>query len=106
MTALPLPGEGLAPLVEAYLTESGVGHPVTAVLLNYRGYDTLLEIVVLQAAVPGILAFRPTRPVSLCRTRPDPSPVLRALTHWIGPLIVLAAGYLLWAGHTLGRGSR
>jgi multisubunit Na+/H+ antiporter MnhB subunit len=98
MTALPFPGEGLTPLVQAYLTESGVRHPVTAVLLNYRGYDTLLEIAVLQAAVLGVLAFRPTRPVSLRRTRPDPSPVLRALTHWITPLIALTAGYLLWAG--------
>ncbi|CAI8798641.1 MnhB domain-containing protein [Methylocaldum szegediense] len=98
MTALPLPGEGLAPLVQAYLAESGVKHPVTAVLLNYRGYDTLLEIAVLQAAVLGVLAFRPTRPVSLRRTRPDPSPVLRTLTHWIAPLIALTGGYLLWAG--------
>lgn len=96
--ALPFPGEGLAPLVEAYLAESGVRHPVTAVLLNYRGYDTLLEIAVLQAAVLGVLAFRPIRPVSLRRTRPDPSPVLRALTHWIAPLIALTGGYLLWAG--------
>ena len=68
--ALPFPGEGLAPLVEAYLAESGVRHPVTAVLLNYRGYDTLLEIAVLQAAVLGVLAFRPIRPVSCVEPGP------------------------------------
>ena len=42
--------------VAAHLADSGVTHPVTAVLLNFRGYDTLLEIAVLLLALLGILA--------------------------------------------------
>lgn len=34
---------------------SGVGNPVTAVLLNFRAYDTLLEVAVLLAAVFAVL---------------------------------------------------
>ena len=49
--ALDLPRtDGVAPLVERRLDESGVSNPVTAVLLNFRGYDTLLEITVLLAS--------------------------------------------------------
>jgi multisubunit Na+/H+ antiporter MnhB subunit len=98
IVALSRPDFGLAELVEAHLEESGVRHPVTAVLLNYRGYDTLLEIAVLLLAVLGILAFRPPGPASIPDAAPDSSPVLAALSRLIVPLIVLAAGYLLWAG--------
>ena len=37
-------GERLAGIVMVRLEESGVGNPVTAVLLNFRAYDTLLEV--------------------------------------------------------------
>lgn len=40
---LPPPAVQLPTLVEKNLAQSGVEHPVTAVLLNFRGYDTLLE---------------------------------------------------------------
>ena len=33
---------------------SGVRNPVTAVLLNFRGYDTLLEMGVLLVALLGV----------------------------------------------------
>ena len=46
----------LADQITAQLPNSGVGNPVTAVLLNFRAYDTLLELGVLLAAVLGILA--------------------------------------------------
>jgi multisubunit Na+/H+ antiporter MnhB subunit len=42
-----------APLAEA-LPRAGVGNPVTAVLLNFRAWDTLLESVVLLAALVGL----------------------------------------------------
>ena len=47
MLDLPLSAINLRIPVAANMGESGVSHPVTAVLLNYRGYDTLLEIAVL-----------------------------------------------------------
>jgi multisubunit Na+/H+ antiporter MnhB subunit len=49
----------LARAVATHLELSGVSNPVTAVLLNFRGYDTLLELAVLLAAVLGILALGP-----------------------------------------------
>lgn len=87
------PGPRLAELAEASLPRTGVGNPVTAVLLSYRGYDTLLELSVLLAALLGIW--------SLGRTSPGfhpPELALTGMVAWVVPLLILAAGYLLWAG--------
>ena len=46
---------GLAAAVDEAMPESGVGHPVTAVLLNFRGYDTLGEVFVVFTAGIGVL---------------------------------------------------
>ncbi|MDP3892698.1 hydrogenase subunit MbhD domain-containing protein, partial [Nocardioides sp.] len=48
-----------AGLVADRVGESGVEHPVTAVLLNFRSYDTLLEVAVLLVAILAALALRP-----------------------------------------------
>ncbi|QLQ26881.1 MAG: sodium:proton antiporter [Dechloromonas sp.] len=81
--------------VAAHLEESGVSHPVTAVLLNYRGYDTLLEIAVLLLALLAILAVvGETRIASPSRAHP----VLQALARLATPSIIVMAVYLLWAG--------
>lgn len=91
-----LTGAAPARLGEAALSaldRSGVSNPVTAVLLNYRAYDTLLELVVVLTAVLGVLA--------LGRERPGyhrAGPVLYSLVRWLVPLLILAAGYLLWVG--------
>ena len=50
---LPLPGQPGPQLAEA-LPRSGVANPVTAVLLNFRAWDTLLESIVLLAALTGL----------------------------------------------------
>ena len=85
----------LRPAVAAHLDASGVQHPVTAVLLNYRGYDTLLEIAVLLLALFGILAVAPPGQPG----RPTPAdPMLQTLARLAVPLMLVAAGYLLWAG--------
>ncbi len=81
--------------VAAHLAESGVTHPVTAVLLNYRGYDTLLEIAVLLLALLAILAVVGRAPASPTRAA---HPVLQALARLAVPLMVVVAVYLLWAG--------
>jgi multisubunit Na+/H+ antiporter MnhB subunit len=75
------------------LGESGVSNPVTAVLLNFRAYDTLLELAVLLVALLGILALAPERPGY--RTA---GPVFGGLTHWLVPMLILTSGYLLWVG--------
>ncbi len=98
---LPPPAVRLAQQVDAQIHVSGVTHPVTAVLLNFRGYDTLLEIAVLLLALIGVLAVsaaEPTKPSSAQPTRGSPPAILQALARMLAPLMVLVAGYLLWAG--------
>ena len=81
--------------VAAHLADSGVTHPVTAVLLNYRGYDTLLEIAVLLLALLAILAVVGEAPAPPSRAA---HPVLQALARLAAPLMIVVAVYLLWAG--------
>lgn len=87
------PVERLAPLANAMLEHSGVSNPVTAVLLNYRGYDTLLELVVVLAAVLGVMVVGRER-----RGYRQAGPVFCGLVHWLVPLLIVTAGYLLWIG--------
>jgi len=79
--------------VVAALGASGASNAVTAVLLNFRGYDTLLEIAVLLVA--GLACWvLPERAFRTLR----PEPLLHVFVHSLIPLIVLVAAYLLWAG--------
>ncbi|MFP5505384.1 MAG: MnhB domain-containing protein [Gammaproteobacteria bacterium] len=95
--ALPAASGPLPALVAAHLDASGVSHPVTAVLLNFRGYDTLLEIGVLILAVIGALTMRQAADGGVQIT-PPAGAVLASLTALAVPLMVVVAGYLLWAG--------
>lgn len=85
--------ERLAGQVMARIGESGVSNPVTAVLLNFRAYDTLLELAVLLAALLGILALGPER-----GGYEPAGPVLAGLAGWLIPGLILTGGYLLWVG--------
>lgn len=92
------PGAEPGAQVRERLGESGVGNPVTAVLLNFRSYDTLLEVVVLLLGLVGVWTVSrdpalPRRPLG-----PADSPLVVSLFRWLGPLSVLVAAYLLWAG--------
>lgn len=89
------PGGRLADLAAERLPGTGVSNPVTAVLLNYRAYDTLMELAVLLAALLGIWSLGPPRP-GFQRA----GPALSALVDWIVPLAILASGYMLWIGAT------
>ncbi len=95
--SLPSEAPGLYPEVSAHLGESGAQSMVTAVLLNFRAYDTLLEITVLLTAVLGLRAIR------LGSREPLPatisvSPLLMEFVRFLAPVMILLAGYLLWAG--------
>lgn len=77
------------------LPDSGVGNPVTAVLLNFRAFDTLLEVAVLLLTLVAVWALD----LRLPRTEALPaSPVFSSLLRISGPLLVVIAGYLLWVG--------
>jgi multisubunit Na+/H+ antiporter MnhB subunit len=93
--SLPAKPKGLTEASLAKLPESGVTNPVTAVLLNYRGYDTLLEVGVLLLAIVGVWSLRRGQwPAGDLRDRP----LLLSLLRIVLPVLVLAAGYLLWIG--------
>ncbi|MFO8140470.1 MAG: MnhB domain-containing protein [Marinobacter sp.] len=87
----------LSHLLAENLDASGVDHPITAVLLNFRSYDTLLEI--------GVLVIAGIAGISMAKTTSLEDPDLRtsdsllyALQRWFVPLMLVLAGYLLWAG--------
>lgn len=90
-------GLATAALVKANLAQSGVEHPVTAVLLNFRAYDTLLEIAVL--VVAGLAGVSLTRAGHLeARELRSHDALLQALERWFVPFMLLLSAWLLWAG--------
>lgn len=93
----PEPQVDLPRQVAVALPASGVDHAVTAVLLDWRSFDTLLEVMVLLVAVMVALALREAQPDSPDRMGLE-NPLLRGVMSWLLPLMLLVAGYLLWAG--------
>lgn len=91
-------GEGLTAVVAANMESSGVEHPVTAVLLNFRGYDTWLEIGVLWLAMLAIFCVGGFAGFRGQADAPKPGLVIEWLARLLTPLMVLAGGYLLWLG--------
>jgi multisubunit Na+/H+ antiporter MnhB subunit len=92
---------GLARLAESNLAASGVSNPVTAVLLNFRGYDTLLETVVLVIALVAVWSVTPDRywggaPGLRQHARSDG--VLAHFGRLLPAVGILVGIHLLWAG--------
>ncbi len=94
IVALPPDAIGLSAQVAVHLPSSGVSNPVTAVLLNFRGYDTLLEMVVLLLALLGVWSLGE----KTAHLKAAPSPVLDTLTRLLVPVLILVTAYLLWVG--------
>ena len=86
----------------ALVARSGVEDAVTAVLLNFRAYDTLLEMGVLLLAVLGARAALGEQPPAsgddLWTDAQGDTPMVGALVGLLSPLIIIVAGYLLWVG--------
>ncbi len=98
---LPEPAPTLAPLVQANLAPTGVGNPITGVLMAHRAVDTLLETVVLIPALIGVwsLASDPGwggRPGSLPRL--GASGPLTLLAQVLPPFGILVGVHLVWVG--------
>ncbi|MGB7755717.1 MAG: hydrogenase subunit MbhD domain-containing protein [Salinisphaera sp.] len=85
---------GLSSEVTRKLEASGVSNPVTAVLLNFRGYDTLLETAVLLVALIGAASSGAKK----VGAPSFPGPVLENFARFLAPLAILVSGYLLWVG--------
>jgi multisubunit Na+/H+ antiporter MnhB subunit len=89
----------LAAEVAQRLDPQGVTNPVTAVLLDFRAYDTLLEIAVMVVAVAAVWALIPRSPGRRpLLWREGEEPVLGALVRLVAPLALLTAAYLVWSG--------
>lgn len=93
ITSLPPEAAGLSAEVTANLAASGVGNPVTAVLLNFRAYDTLLEMAVLLLALLAVWSLD-----GLPTAEAAAGPVLDTLARLLTPVLILVAAYLLWVG--------
>ncbi len=99
--SLPPDAPTLAPLAVQELPKTGLGNPVTGVLLAYRAIDTLLESVVLVVALIGVWSFcadadwggRPASP-----STPDPDGALVLLGRLLPPLGILVGVHLVWTG--------
>jgi len=101
MLLLPDPGPTLAPQAAQHLAETGLGNPVTAVLIAYRAFDTMLEKVVLVLAVVGVWSLAPDRfwggaPGEARAARPEPT--LAFLAQVLPPIGILVGLHIFWAG--------
>ena len=102
LCSAPQNGPGLAGVVASLQDHSGVESPVTAVLINFRGYDTLLEVIVLLLAVIGVWSLTkaplPGRVTGI-------SPVQLGVVRLLVPVMFLVAAYLVWQGSHLAGGA-
>jgi uncharacterized MnhB-related membrane protein len=99
--ALPEPAPTLAPQVAHKLPATGVGNPITGVLLAFRALDTLLEAIVLAIALIGVWSLAPDRfwgghPGP--RYTADPAGILAYLARLLPPIGIVVGLYLFWAG--------
>ena len=98
---MPDPGATLAPDAAKHLDELGVGNPITAVLIAYRSFDTLLEKVVLILAVIGVWSLARDRtwggaagPRRIAR----PEGALAFLAQLLPPLGIVVGIHIVWVG--------
>ena len=90
---------GIRLYVDDNIDLSGVSNPVTAVLLNFRAYDTLLELAVLLIVVIATLpGHNQQGPLVKRMVQGEHNLVILALQRGIAPSVLMFAGYLLWAG--------
>ncbi len=98
---LPNQGPSLAPQSMEHLPETGLGNPVTAVLIAYRSFDTMLEKVVLVLAVVGVWSLAADRnwggaPGEIRPKRPEPT--LAFFAQVLAPIGLLVGVHIFWVG--------
>jgi multisubunit Na+/H+ antiporter MnhB subunit len=98
---LPEPAPTLAAEVAANIGSTGVGNPITAVLLAFRAMDTLLEAVVLVFALIGVWSLTPDR---FWAGRPgikqtaEPNGILAYIARVLPPIGLVVGLYIFWIG--------
>ena len=119
VATLPAHGEADAPVhaavadryVEHGVAETGMPNLVTAVLLDYRGFDTFVEVVVVFAALMAVLAL-PRGDLDQDGTpetggdvfgandaQVEVSPIVFYVVRTLAPFIALFAVAMLYRGH-------
>jgi multisubunit Na+/H+ antiporter MnhB subunit len=99
--SLPDPAPTLAPAVAEHLPSIGLGNPVTAVLIAYRGIDTLLESIVVVFALIGVWSLAPDRAWGGHpgpRQQADPNGILAYLARVLPPIGIIVGLYIFWVG--------
>jgi multisubunit Na+/H+ antiporter MnhB subunit len=94
----PLHGNQVQMLAVKQLDQTGVTNIVTAVLLNYRAYDTFIEFAVFLCVAIAVLPYILDTPVLKFELQAESQVLLIAKTFI--PLTIIMAGYLLWIGST------
>jgi multisubunit Na+/H+ antiporter MnhB subunit len=97
--SLPDPAPTLAPEAAENAAATGLGNPVTNVLMAFRAMDTMLEKVVVLLALIGVWSlasdrFWGGRPG--LRHQADPQGVLAFLARLLPPIGIVVGIYLLW----------
>jgi multisubunit Na+/H+ antiporter MnhB subunit len=97
--SLPDPAPTLAPEAAENAAATGLGNPVTNVLMAFRAMDTMLEKVVLLLALVGVWSlasdrFWGGRPGP--RHQADPDGVLAFLARLLPPVGIVVGIYLVW----------
>lgn len=91
-------------LIDA-LPATGLGNPITGVLVVFRNLDTVLEVAVLLAAYLAMRSVLGDRGDALAQPPPQEARLVGALVGVVAPLSVLVALYLLRAGSYLPGGA-
>jgi multisubunit Na+/H+ antiporter MnhB subunit len=102
--ALPVPAPTLAPQTAANIAVTGVGNPITAVLLAFRAIDTLLEAIVVLFALVGVWSLAPDRAWGGRpgpRYHADPDGILAYLARVLPPIGLVVGIYIFWVGASL-----
>jgi len=98
---LPDPSPTLAPRAMANIAATGLGNPVTAVLIAYRAFDTMLEKCVLVLAVVGVWSLAPDRYWGGAPGVPralTPDATLTFFAQLLPPLGILIGIRIFWIG--------
>ncbi|MDI6892549.1 MAG: MnhB domain-containing protein [Actinomycetota bacterium] len=91
--------------LEKGLRETGCRNTVTAILLSYRGYDTMMEMVVLFTALAAALAILGRESLeTCCETFVLPSLLVRMVVVIFVPLFLAFALYVITHGFTTSGG--
>lgn len=98
---LPDPAPTLAPETAANLASTGVGNPITAVLMAFRAMDTLLESIVVLLALVGVWSLAPDGAWG-GRQGPrydaDPDGILAFIARVLPPVGIVVGIFIFWNG--------